>query len=91
MDWSFDGQSCAQESLVDSVHIVIPGESLDNDGVFPCSVRGVDGIVLHDFAPGRYSFSIDAIDYDGTLSYSGGGTFVVDGDTFVSVDLSPNF
>lgn len=89
--WSFNGQSCSQETLIESVQIVIPGEALDNNGFYPCSVNGVDGIVLHDFAPGRYDFSIDAIDYDGTVSYSGGGSFVVDGDVFVRVDLSPNF
>jgi hypothetical protein len=87
--WSFSGLSCAEDSRIESVRIAIPGEALDNGGVYPCTVNGVDGIILNDFAPGTYSFAIDAVDYDGTVSYTGSGGFVVDGDTLVQVDLFP--
>lgn len=87
--WSFYGLSCSQDPNIDEVHIIIPGESLDNDGYYPCRVNGTDGIVLHNFAPGTYSFSIEAVDYDGYISYSSGGNFNVDGSITVRVDLTP--
>lgn len=87
--WSFYGLSCAQDPNIQWVRITIPGEALENNGYYPCNSNGYDGIVLHDFAPGTYSFVIDAIDYSGFLSYSGGGTFHVNGSILVQVDLAP--
>jgi hypothetical protein len=89
--WSFYGLTCAEDPAIEWVQISIPGENLDNDGFYPCNVNGSDGIVLHDFYPGTYSFAIDAIDYDGYRSYTAGGTFTVDGDTLVRVDLTPTY
>ena len=88
--WSFEGASCRQESAIEYVLVHIPGESLDNDGYFYCTNGGIDGITLHDFAPGSYSYTLTAIDYDGTESYYGSGGFTVDGDVGVTDDLTLN-
>jgi hypothetical protein len=87
--WTFAGRSCAQDGRVQRVVITIPGESLANGGEYPCNVNGYDGIVLRDFAPGAYDYSIDAIDYDNYASFRTTGTFYVDGNTLVPVDLAP--
>jgi len=87
--WSFAGASCAQDRRIDQVLVTIPGESLDNGGYYPCSQNGYDGITLHDFAPGTYDFSLDAIDDSGYYSYRAVGTFTVDGNIIVNVDLTP--
>src|SRR5690242_8768768 len=56
--WRLAGGLCSDDPSVRSVHIRIPGETLQNDGVFPCSSAGFMGITLHDFYPGSYSFTI---------------------------------
>jgi len=87
--WTLYGRSCFENPNIQYVRVTIPGEALQNNGYYPCSSNGSDGVVLYDFAPGSYSFVADAIDYNGAIIFSGGGTFVVDGDTGVSVDLTP--
>src|SRR5260370_37199440 len=87
--WTVAGLACASVPQVASVRIRITGEVLHNDGVFPCSTNGSSGILLLDFAPGPYVFTIDGMDYTGRVLYSAGGSFSVDGSTSVSTDLSP--
>lgn len=87
--WSFGGQTCADVPYVKSVHIRIPGEALQNSGVFPCTANDYPGIVLHDFAGGAYSFEIEALDYSNVVVFSGSGTFTVDGHVRVNIDLTP--
>jgi hypothetical protein len=87
--WSFAGNSCYQDGRVRQVLITIPGEQLANQGYYPCTSNGYDGITLYDFAPGTYEFSLDAIDGDNYYSYRATGTFHVDGNTLVRVDLRP--
>jgi hypothetical protein len=86
--WTFYGQSCAAAG-VDSVHITIPGETLENNGVYPCTSNGYAGIVLHDFAGGGYTYTIEGLDTGGYTIYTGSGAFDIDGDVLESVDLTP--
>ena len=86
--WSFQGKSCAQVPDVAKVYIQIPGETLESSGVYPCTSSGYPGIVLHNFLPGTYSFTIGAYDTYNTLLYTKTGSFTVDGDVAVDVDLS---
>lgn len=88
--WTFEGVGCSREKDIEYVHVIIPGESLDNDGYYYCSNNGYDGITLHDFAPGNYNYTLEAIDYDGTNSYTGYGSFTVNGDVSVYDDLTLN-
>lgn len=88
-NWTFVGQTCAAAG-VSSVHITIPGESLANDGNYPCISNGYPGIVLHDFAGGVYTYNIEGLDAQGYSIYVGSGTFTIDGNVLENVDLTPN-
>ncbi|AFE06830.1 hypothetical protein COCOR_06245 [Corallococcus coralloides DSM 2259] len=88
MSWSFDGATCGQMRNIDGVDIYIDGEILEGDGKYPCSANGFDGIILHDFAPGTYSFTAQAVDYDGVAVYSYRGTFSVDGNVAVPINFN---
>ena len=88
--WSFGGGTCAQNPSVASVQITIPGQTLQNSGVYPCLSNNFPGIVLHDFAAGTYSFTITAADASNTELFSGAGNFTVNGDITVTVDLTPS-
>lgn len=87
--WSFAGQMCNQVPSVKSVKITIPGQTIDNAGVFPCLVSNYPGIVLKDFSGGLYDFSVEAIGYSNERLYSGSGSFIVDGSIRVDIDLTP--
>ncbi len=87
--WTFAGLQCASVPQVASVRIQIPGEVLHNDGVFPCSTNGYSGILLLDFVPGPYVFTIDGLDYTGRVLYTASGSFSVNGSIVVTTDLSP--
>ncbi|HLL55742.1 MAG TPA: hypothetical protein VK447_19430 [Myxococcaceae bacterium] len=87
--WTFYGQTCQQAGNVASVRITIPGESLANGGVYPCASNGYPGIVLHDFVAGTYSFTIEGLSNTGVQLYVASGTFVVNGNILVNVDLVP--
>jgi hypothetical protein len=84
--WSFQGGlTCSQ---VTSIQINIPGEVLQNNGVYPCLTNNYPGIVLYDFVPGTYNFTVDALDARSTVLQSVSGSFVVvNGDVGVPVAL----
>jgi len=86
--WSFTGLTCSQAQVV-SVAITIPGEVLQNNGVYPCLTNNYPGIVLHDFLPGDYSFTIQGLDARGNPLYAASGTFHINGSIQVPVDLQP--
>ena len=87
--WTFFGERCSDVPGVKGVHIDIPGEALVNDGFFPCQSDGFSGIVLHDFYPGEYTYTITAYDYSDEPLFKGAGSFYIDGDVRESVDLTP--
>jgi hypothetical protein len=87
--WTFAGQQCAAVPQVSSVRITIPGEVLQNDGVFPCLVSNYPGIILQNFAPGNYTYTIQGLGYAGDILYRADGSFTVDGNVSVQVDLPP--
>lgn len=87
--WMFDGLRCDEARDIRGVNITIPGELLLNDGRFACSTAGVDGITLHDFVPGTYNYRLEAVDYRNVVIFEATGTFVINGDARVTVDLAP--
>jgi hypothetical protein len=87
--WTFAGRFCEQVPDIHGVQITIPGESLENGGYYPCNTAGYDGIVLHDFVPGSYTFTLEGVNQFNDVTYTASGTFRVDGDVRVSVDLTP--
>ena len=87
--WTLAGRFCAQMPDIHGIQVSIPGESLENDGYYPCNTAGYDGIELHDFAPGSYAFTLEAVNQLGDVTYAASGNFRVDGDVRVSADLTP--
>lgn len=87
--WTLQGQRCADQPQVKGVNIRIPGERLANSGRYACSTGGVDGITLHDFQPGTYNYELEAVSYQNEVLYTAIGTFIVNGDVRVTVDLMP--
>ncbi|WP_426754223.1 hypothetical protein [Myxococcus sp. Y35] len=87
--WSFGGLRCSEDRAVMGVNVIIPGESLANGGRYNCETNGFDGIVLHDFLPGTYEFHLEGVSYTNELLYEAHGTFTVDGDVSVNVDMTP--
>ncbi len=87
--WSFAGLSCNDVPQVKSVVIDIAGQQLQNNGVYPCLANNYPGIVLHDFAGGTYSFTLEAVGYGNERLYSGSGTVTVNGDVRATIDLTP--
>ncbi|MFL5318683.1 MAG: hypothetical protein ACJ790_03435 [Myxococcaceae bacterium] len=89
VSWSFAGATCSDVPQVQKVVINIPGETLENAGTYSCLVANYPGIVLHNFAGGAYTFTIDALGYDNKTLYTGSGSFTVDGSVRVNIDLTP--
>lgn len=87
--WSFAGATCNEVPQVSKVAIDIPGEQLQNDGVYPCLANDYPGIVLHDFRAGTYTFTIEALGYSNESLFTGSGSFTVNGDVRVTIDLTP--
>jgi len=87
--WTLNSWQCSADPYVHRIRISIPGESLHNDGIYPCVQGGVEGIVLGRFYPGNYSYTVEALDFQGNLLYSKSGSFYVNGYTSVYVDLVP--
>ncbi|WP_239989058.1 hypothetical protein [Corallococcus macrosporus] len=87
--WSFGGLRCDEDRAVAGVNVIIPGELLANDGRYSCQANGFDGIVLHRFAPGTYSFRLEGVGYGNELLYEVQGSFTVNGNVTVDVDMTP--
>jgi hypothetical protein len=85
--WTLQGLRCDQAREVFGVDVEIPGERLHNGGRFACNTGGVDGITLHDFRGGTYSYILRAVDVNNVVIYEARGTFRIDGNTTVRADL----
>jgi hypothetical protein len=88
--WTIANGRCADAPEVKNIQISIPGETLYNGGVYACNTAGSDGIVLHDFAAGYYTYTIKALSYTNEVLYMGSGDFTVNGNVRETVDLTPN-
>ncbi|MDC0709752.1 hypothetical protein POL68_14870 [Stigmatella sp. ncwal1] len=85
--WTFEGLRCDQSREVFGVNVEIPGESLHNGGRYACNTGGVDGITLHDFRAGSYTYILTAVDVQNRVVYEARGTFRIDGNVTVRADL----
>lgn len=85
--WTFTGLDCAAMPEVADVRITIPGESLAQDGIYACRSAGFDGITLHDFVGGTYAYTVEGLDNTGTAIFEKSGSFTIDGNVDVAVDL----
>lgn len=87
--WTLNGGACAQHTEVASVTVTIPGQTLANGGVYPCSTSGADGITLTNFAAGAYTYTVEAKSAASTPLFRATGSTTVNGDVTVNVDLAP--
>lgn len=85
--WTFNGRTCMQTQDITQVVVRIPGQTLQNQGVYSCVNGGTAGIKLLDFRAGTYNFTIDAQNSQGTVVFSNSGKVTVNGDVAVEVDL----
>jgi hypothetical protein len=89
--WSFGAEGgCVDVPDVKSIKVTIPGESLDSGGFYACNTAGNDGITLRNFRAGSYTYTIEAIDAYNKVLYTRSGSFAVNGNTQVRVDLTPD-
>lgn len=87
--WTFAGRQCFEVPDVTQVTVQIPGQTLQNNGVYNCLNAGSAGIKLLKFAPGTYQYTVLGQNSQGTVLYQASGQVSVDGDEVVSVDLQP--
>lgn len=87
--WTFQGRQCFEVPDVTTVAIQIPGQTLQNDGRYPCTSAGTAGITLLNFRAGTYSYTIQGLNSANTVIYSSQGTFTIDGNVTEAVDLTP--
>lgn len=88
LSWTFAGLTCQQVPDVASITVEIPGQVLQPN-TYNCLTNNYPGITLTNFTGGDYSFTITAYDSQGYALYVQTGTFTVDGDVIVPVDLAP--
>lgn len=97
LSWTFDGMTCAQQAAwasntgaprVVSVTIDMPGQTLQNNGTYPCTNSlGGDSIELQNFRPGSYSYVVRGWSAQGEELYSRSGSVTVNGDVANDVSL----
>jgi hypothetical protein len=90
MLWTFDGRQCGFVPEVAQVTIQIPGQTLENNGAYPCSTAGTGGITLLKFKPGTYNYSAQGRSAAGTVLYQASGSFVVNGNVTVNLAMTAN-
>jgi hypothetical protein len=86
--WTFYGGTCS-DAAVTQIHVTVTGETLENNGLYGCLNGGDPGITLHDFRGGTYPYVIEGLNNAGNVIYRASGSFAIDGNTTVQVDLTP--
>ena len=82
--WTFAGGTCSG-GAVEQVRIAIAGEPLQQD-TFDCR----SGLVtFNDFYPGTYNVTVQGLDYNQAVTWTGTKSVRLDGDVSVTVDLQP--
>lgn len=87
--WTLNGRTCAQSQEITQVVVRMPGQTLQNSGVYSCTTANTDGIKLLDFRAGTYNYTIEAQNSAGTAVFAASGKVTVNGDVAEHVDLKP--
>lgn len=88
--WTFNGGSgCQTVPDVTQVRITMPGQSLQNGGVYGCVNAGTAGIKLLNFRAGTYAYTVSGQNAQGQTLYTQNGSVTVNGDVATTVDLRP--
>ncbi|MBM4380044.1 MAG: hypothetical protein FJ086_12235 [Deltaproteobacteria bacterium] len=85
LDWTFAGQTCSAAGVA-NVRLSIPGETLENGGLFPCAST-VFPVTLQDFRSGSYPYTIEGLASNGFVLFRKAGTFAVKGDVSYQLTL----
>ena len=89
--WTFAGtRQCFEVPEVTQISVQIPGQTLQNNGVFGCLNSNTAGIKLLNFRAGTYTYTISGQNSQGTVIYQATGQVVVNGNVAVAVDLKPS-
>lgn len=87
--WTFGGHKAFEVTSVTKVVVTIPGQTLQNGGVYLPTNGSADGIVLLNFKSGTYTCDVKGVTDANVVLYQATGTFTVNGDVIVKVDMSP--
>ena len=87
--WQFAGRQCFEVPEVVQVAVSIPGQTLQNNGVYGCLNANAGGIKLLNFRAGTYSYTISGQNAQGTVIYEVSGRLTVNGDVVNAVNLLP--
>lgn len=87
--WRFGGRQCFEVPEVSQVTVQIPGQTLQNNGVYGCLNAGTAGIKLLAFRAGTYTYTISGQNSAGTVIYQTTGRVTVNGNVSEAVDLQP--
>ncbi len=88
--WTFGGRTCGQVGGVTRVKVTIPGQSLENGGVYSCTSTGTDGITLLNFKQGAYTYTLSGQNDSGVELYASSGSLTLgNSDASLAVDLTP--
>ncbi|MDP3504060.1 MAG: hypothetical protein Q8S33_27225 [Myxococcales bacterium] len=85
--WTFNGQGCASVPQVTNMRVTIPGLTLENNGVYPCTSAGTDGITLLNFVLGTYAVTVEGLDASGQVLFAATRQVVVNADVSLAIDL----
>lgn len=81
---SFNGSGCIANSAVKTIRITIPGQTLENQGVYNCSEQ----VLLLNFASGGYAYTAEAFGASNERLFIKQGNFNVNGNVTVNVNLA---
>ena len=87
--WTFANRQCFEVPDVVQVTVDIPGQSLQNSGVYGCLNANSAGIKLLNFRAGSYSYTISGQNAQGVTIYAQTGRVTVNGDVVENVNLTP--
>lgn len=87
--WKFAGRQCFEVPEVTQIAVQIPGQTLQNNGVYGCLNAGTAGIKLLNFAAGTYTYTVSGQNASGAVVYQATGRVTVNGNVAEAVDLQP--
>jgi hypothetical protein len=91
VSWTFAGASCSQTPAVAQVMVSVLNDPLPiQPNTFACQVGNPPNqLVIYNYNPGSYLVSLSGLDSSGNVIWSGTGTAVVNGNAFITIDMSP--
>jgi len=91
VSWTFSGASCSQTPAVTQVMVAVVNDPVPiRPNTFACLVGNPPNqLVIYNYNPGSYLVSLSGLDTNGNVIWSGSATAVVNGDAYVTINMSP--